>query len=101
MTTEERAVLLGQLKGLREYLPEPSYGICRNVFYNSSILELFHTEGFFKDYPYWSGNPDYPVAHPEEFDPSFGYSTSPAWTGEYGFRRVALLEYIIMKLESL
>jgi hypothetical protein len=56
----------------------------------------FRTEGFFKQYPYYTGDIVWPIARPAipHFDPDL-------WTGEYGFRRVALLEYIIMKLESL
>jgi hypothetical protein len=98
MTTIDRAELLERCKALRTEVSSPGFGICKNLDYPTCLPDLFRTPGFFDHYPYFSGLKMLPVQHPtldEGYLPGVN-----KWEGEYGFRRYALLEYIIMKLEK-
>lgn len=53
----------------------------------------------FMQWPEFSGNPDYPVSHPDyPGDPYRGFESTGGkgfWTGEYGAARLRLLQFVI------
>jgi hypothetical protein len=91
--------LLESLKGLRRHIPDRLLGICGNI--RGPELEYLLATLSYSDYPYFSESRAYPVSHPTILNPAIAFcEESDVWAGEYGFRRYALLEYIIMKLEK-
>jgi hypothetical protein len=92
--------LLTVLRKMRTDVRNRNLGICGNVGLVNNALRTemrtyFCLPGFFAGYPYFTGDTVWIVAHPPG-----GQDGPDLWSGEYGYRRYALLEYIIMRIES-
>lgn len=73
------------------------YGICSNLFLHDVTTRW---EGLVakaaESWPEFSGNPHYPVAHPDLL-PESAYTAQlevPKWTGEYGAARRRLCQHV-------
>ena len=73
------------------------YGICYNLFLHDVTTQW---EGLVakaaESWPEFSGNPRYPVAHPDLL-PESAYTAEwevPKWTGEYGAARRRLCQHV-------
>ena len=56
----------------------------------------------FRMWPEYSGNPAYPVPHPddEDIDAECTYDQLDLWTGPYGEARMRLLDFIIQTISE-
>jgi hypothetical protein len=96
--------LLIALYGLKTAVPRRDHGICNNLdLVSKGLLEdLLDKPGFLDGYPYFSGSTVFPIGLGRGSQAvSLYFAASDKWSGEYGYRRYALLEYIIMKLEAM
>ena len=71
------------------------FGICCNAGY-SIFIKLF--PDFFRLYPNFSGNTNYPVKHPTILDPSEAYDTE-LWSEEYGEERRRFLSWLSSNIQ--
>ena len=78
---------------------EVARGICYNLFLHDSRIALYWEDLVAKaaeSWPEFSGNPRYPVAHPDLL-PESAYTAKwevPKWTGEYGAARRRLCQHV-------
>lgn len=87
--------LLEALKRIRDDGPaEDGVGICLNVRpHKDEFLDLA------RGWPKHSGRRYFPVPMPR-FTPAEAYAELPKWVGEYGARRMELVNWCIEHLES-
>lgn len=87
--------LLEVLKSIRDLGPAlDSVGICLNVGpHKEEFLDLA------QGWPKHSGARFFPVPMPS-FDPAEAYTYLTLWVGEYGARRMELVNWCIEQLES-
>ena len=105
------------LLGVRPFIEGPSAkksdrrcGICYAVEYAAGIESdnsrsmLYELRCLFEEWPEFSGEPDFPVPHPDGPDADDGWSsaaeaaymgTEDLWLGEYGAARWRLLDWLI------
>lgn len=103
--------LLAKLWALKRGEIDTHYGICASIAdalglsRGSRVTFIRHDlMPRFVDWPEFSGDPEYPVPHPQH-PGNVGYAQSaylilPLWCGEYGSARIRLLNFMIRTLEQ-
>lgn len=70
-------------------------GICSNLEYAVGTSVYTVLKPMFYAWPEYSGDPDYPIRHPDWDSPQYGYDiTYGMWEGEYGRRRRVLCAHL-------
>ncbi len=105
MNNDLKVEILKALNLIKENGPaDIDLGICHAVknymFYSREEVVQALLEDAFSKWPGFSGRKDYPVTHPS-MNPIAAYATEEnLWVGEYGARRIDLLNFLIETLEG-
>lgn len=102
-----KRALLDAARSIKEHGPsDPKCGLCHNIAraLPEQVLRMQFRpllRSLFQRWPEFSGDEDYPVPSEDERDADEAYNRMGSlYVGEYGASRMALLNFIIEKLEA-
>ena len=86
---------------------DANHGLCEHIKscsgdHEERLAIQSALRGCFHLWPEYSGDPAYPVSHPddEDIDAECAYDQLDLWTGPYGEARMRLLDFIIQTLSE-
>lgn len=85
---------------------DANHGLCEHIKYCGDYEDRHAIQRVLREcfrlWPEYSGDPAYPVSHPddEDIDAERAYNKLNLWTGPYGEARKRLLDFIIQTLSE-